>query len=358
MIWRPLFTVFLVLVPFAAPRAAAPAPIPVILSTDLGNEIDDQYPLLHLLLSDRFQVLGITAAHAPADAIPGSSATAARLVDAILSDRLALPRRPPVLVGADGPLAAANAPRQTEAARFIVAASRGYTARRPLNLLVIGAATDAASALLLDPTLADRVRIVAMGFRSWEEGGKEFNIENDPVAWRVILDSAVPLVIGDATVTTRDLSVSRAEVVSLTAGGGPLSTWLLRDYDAWYERLIGKLDFTRRPDGTRAWPLWDHVVVAHLLGLTATQNRPRPRMGEDLRFVPTRDGRTVWWITRIDRAALFRDFTRRLNEYVSARPVFDPPCVTVAREPNACIAHAQQTSREDPEGNAPLPGKP
>ena len=41
------------------------AKIPVILSTDVGNEIDDQWAIVYLLTSPEFEVLGIVSAHSP-----------------------------------------------------------------------------------------------------------------------------------------------------------------------------------------------------------------------------------------------------------------------------------------------------
>ena len=44
--------------------------IPVILSTDVGNEIDDQWAVTYLLLNRVSDVLGIMSAHAPTIAAP------------------------------------------------------------------------------------------------------------------------------------------------------------------------------------------------------------------------------------------------------------------------------------------------
>ena len=73
-------------------------------------------------------------------------------------------------------------------------------------MLIIGAATDVASALLVDPGIADRIRIVAMAFPS-AEGGDEYNVANDVVAWQVLLNSEVPIVIGSGDVCRADLAL-------------------------------------------------------------------------------------------------------------------------------------------------------
>jgi inosine-uridine nucleoside N-ribohydrolase len=319
---------------------AAPAPppgrqVPVLLSTDMGNEIDDQWPLLHLLTSDRFKVVGIASAHAPPASMPGGAATSAELLRHIVEERLGMAEHPPIVQGANERLSNERTPQPSEAAAFILEASRAYSAKNRLNLLVVGAATDAASALIADPSLADRVRIVAMAFRGWEQGGIEFNVQNDPAAWRVILDSRVPLIVSDAMVTTKHLSVTRQEVEAVIASTGAIEPWLLRDYDNWYQRLTRTFE-PPRSDGSRAWPIWDHVVVAYLLGMATVEERPRPRMGADMRFVPAGDRRIIGWVTKIDREALFGDFRRNILAYSRTHATKDFPCYTIAQEPLSC----------------------
>ena len=64
---RPLVVVLrlLAVVLLGAVRAAAADKIPVILSTDVGNEIDDQWAVAYMLVNPQFDVLGIISAHAP-----------------------------------------------------------------------------------------------------------------------------------------------------------------------------------------------------------------------------------------------------------------------------------------------------
>jgi inosine-uridine nucleoside N-ribohydrolase len=328
----------LILAMLAAPLAArAQSAIPVLISTDIGNEVDDQWPLIHLLMEPRFEVLGVASAHAPAENIPGPAAeTSATLIRQIVEDRLGLARHPPLLVGSNTALADERTPISSEAAQFILEQSRGFSSRRRLNLLVTGAATDAASALLLDPSLADRVTIVAMGFQSWSEGGTEFNIRNDPKAWRVILASRVPVVVGAADVTSRDLGLSQVEAAALLADAGPLQRWLLRDFNGWFEQVARNFEHLKRPGGAKAWPIWDHVVVAHLLGLTATRTYPRPQMGEDLKFKAGNGGPDIVWVTEVKREPLFSAFRKLMVDYSRRNAVKDPACYTFARDPLSC----------------------
>ena len=307
--------------------------IPVFLSADVGNEIDDQWPLLHLLLSERFDVRGIASAHAPPENIPAPAATNSRkIIRHILDHRLRLRRPPPLLTGSNHPLRDSRSPVQSHAAEFLIRESRRYSADRRLQVLVIGAATDVASALLLDRSLADRIRVVAMGFQGASIGGAEFNVQNDPDAWRVILASQVPLVIGAGDVTSRDLGLTKAEAAQILAAKGPLERWLLRDFDQWFDDVAKNANI-RRPDGATIWPIWDHVVVAHLLGWTTSEAQQRPGLGKNLKFTPGNGG-TVTWVTGIDRERLFDEFRQLLQR--KSKRFADPPCSTIGRAGNAC----------------------
>ena len=50
--------------------------VPVVLSTDVGNEIDDQWAVVYLLLQPKFEVLGVMSAHAPTITAPAGRTSA------------------------------------------------------------------------------------------------------------------------------------------------------------------------------------------------------------------------------------------------------------------------------------------
>ena len=144
-------------------------------------------------------------------------------------------------------------------------------------LLTIGAATDVASAILEDPSIVDRIGIVAMGFRNLTEGGKEYNVENDPKAWQVILDSDVPVTIGSGDVCQKDLALSFDAAKKLINGHGPVGAWLWDEYQAWYFRFVKPL---RVDDFSKPWVIWDIVVMAYEEGMTTQKTIPRPRLAD------------------------------------------------------------------------------
>ncbi len=67
----PLILVSAMLGMLSGPPSASGQPadpetkIPVFLSTDVGNEMDDQWAVVYTLLSPEFDVLGVASAYAP-----------------------------------------------------------------------------------------------------------------------------------------------------------------------------------------------------------------------------------------------------------------------------------------------------
>src|SRR5215472_11365189 len=193
MPWRVVLVLFFCL----AWSSTAKAKIPVIISTDVGNEIDDQWAIAYMLTTPEFDVQGIVSAQAPTLSPPSAHTTYLVLLDEV-ENRLKMVTRPPLFEGSSQPLEDERTPPLNAGVDFIVHSSKGFSKDNRLTVFTIGAATDVASALLKDPTIVDRIQVVAMGFSSWAKGGDEFNVLNDIKAWQVILESNVPVVIGCA----------------------------------------------------------------------------------------------------------------------------------------------------------------
>src|SRR5579872_1680315 len=60
--------------------------IPVVLSTDVGNEVDDQWAIVYLLTQPRFDVKGLLSAHAPTLS-PPAGRTAYRVLRNVVEER-------------------------------------------------------------------------------------------------------------------------------------------------------------------------------------------------------------------------------------------------------------------------------
>lgn len=283
----------------------------VILSTDVGNEIDDQWAIAYMLVNPAFDVLGIVSAHAPSLPTPSAHATYEVLKDEV-EHRMGMATHPPLFEGSSLPLADNKTPRPNAGVDFIVQTAKRFTSNHRLVVLTIGAATDVASAILQDPSIAGRIRVVAMGFRNLTQAGKEYNVENDPKAWQVILDSDVPVTIGSGDVCQRDLALSFESAKKLISGHGPVGAWLWQEYQAWYFRFVKPL---RVDDFSKPWVIWDIVTLAYEQDMTTQKTIPRPHLADDLSFEQVKTEKTITWVTSIDSGRLWADFIAKLDDY-------------------------------------------
>ncbi len=270
--------------------------------------MDDQWAIAHLVLQPRINLLGIVTTHTPYQTAQRSAEVAYEVLN-----HLPLREKPPVIPGSSTPLESKDKPQDNEGIEFIIETARRYSPHRPLILLTIGAATDAASALMHDLSLAERVRMVAMAFHSVEKGGREFNVQNDPKAWQIILETSVPLTIGPAVTCIRDLLMTRERAHALMDPRGEAGAYLAGLLDWWLEAQPKVVrDVTGRSD---AWPIWDEIATAHLLGLTRTETLPRPYLLDNLDFDFTpREGRpAIQWVNAVNADALWEDFVNCLD---------------------------------------------
>lgn len=295
-----------------AGRAILQHKIPVILSTDVGNEIDDQWAIAYLLADPKFDVLGIISAHAPSLPAPSAHSTYVVLQDEV-ENRLGLKVHPPLFEGSSLPLRGTTIPRPNSGTNFIVEESKHFDKKNRLVIILIGAATDVASAVLQDPTIVNRIRIVAMAFANQSaSGGKEYNVENDVKAWQVLLSSNAPITIGSGDTCRKYLALNFKQAKQLISSHGVIGAWLWGEYRAWYYRNVKPL---RVNDFSKPKIIWDIITVADVKGMTTEETLPRPQLGGDLSLRPTTTGKTITWITAVDSKRMWNDFLGDLDNF-------------------------------------------
>ncbi len=279
-------------------------PLPVILSTDCGTEIDDQWAVIYLTVSPEFRMLGFIGNHAGKQM---NGAQARDTVLDVLENRLRAKEHPPVLAGSGGPIAAPDKPNDNAGVRFLIEQSKAFTPTDRLNVLIIGSHSDVASAILTDPSIVQRIRVIVMGFDDWPGGGDPWNIKNDPPAARVVFGSGVPLVIGCGEVCTRHLAFTTEECQALLGDTGPAGAWLAECFT----KYGGRIDFGEK----KVWPIWDVITVAYLLGYTRTAVYHRPLIREDLSFDHANPQGQLTWVEWIDGGRLWPDFAAKLRAW-------------------------------------------
>jgi purine nucleosidase len=285
----------------------AQPPHKVLVSTDAANEVDDQFAIVHALLSPVLDVRGVLPAHF------GRAGSRARSRDEVdLLQELLAPRTPvPVADGTDAPLPDERTPRPSAASALIRAEARS-DARR-LRIAVLGPLTDVASALLEDPALISADPLVVWIGGPPYEGvaayAPEFNLGNDVAAANAVFSSGVEVWQVPMPVYTM-LGVGHAELAERLAGTSALGDYLLERVVAFNAEVdYGPMDYRS---------LGDSPAIGALLNPAGARwsLRPAPRFGDDAEIVGTvAGGRDVRVCEAVDARWLLEDMFAKLRAF-------------------------------------------
>lgn len=290
----------------------------ILLDTDAGNYFDDQFALAYAALShEAVSIESIYAApfvnrHAgdPASGMEQS-------YDAIIRVREALNRSHesaglqdvPVLKGASKWLQPAGRPERTPAATDIIERVRADTAD-DLYVVAIGAATNVATAVLLEPDLAQRAKVVWLGGTPHHfPSAEEYNLRQDPVAARVLFDSRVRLMHVPAPGLAENLRTTRDELQGRLASQSALGEHLLE--------LLDQRSAAPQPSAptSRTLPIWDMAPIAWLVQPDWVQSAvvSSPRISDALEWRRDENRHDIRVAIRILRDEVFTDFFRKMR---------------------------------------------
>lgn len=279
----------------------------IVLDTDTFNEIDDQFAVVYALASpEHMQVEALYAApfynelsSGPDDGMEKSYIELQRIIGIIGRNDI------PIYRGSTSYLPAPDRYAESEAARNLVERAMSSTEDDPLYVLAIGAITNVASAILMEPGIIDKIVVVWLGGHAlyWPDS-HEFNLRQDVPAARVILDSGVPLVMVPCMGVASNLKTSLSEIRDYVLGEGAIGQYLYETYKASAEDHYA---YTR--------VIWDIAVVAWLIHADWCPSIlvPSPRLSDDARWITDSTRHMIRYVRDIDRDAVFRDLFRKLR---------------------------------------------
>lgn len=277
--------------------------IRVLYSTDTKNEADDQYVIAHAIMTPKFIVEGFVAAHYEKKDPVDSMEKSYQEIDKVLT-LMGQEKNFKYFRGAPHGLPDENTPVDSEGARFIIEEAMKES-EYPLFVVGIGCATDIASALLLEPAIAERITVIWLGGRNYPAGGEEFNLMNDVAAGNVLFQSNVPLWLLTTDVTSV-MKVSYAELEYKVRPCGAIGDYLCTQlYD------VGKEDWTNG----ESWIIWDDATVGLLLDHHAYQYEelPAPYILPDMTYrLQPENKRLVRFYTAVEPRFIFEDFFCKL----------------------------------------------
>jgi len=324
-------TFALLLAASGASAAQSPKPLTrVLLDSDANNELDDQHAIAYMLFSgDVFDVEGITVNRTRGGGDVEKQAEEAERVVTLAGLRRVFP----VIRGANGSFAEI-APHIRErnfdgaaAVNEIIRQAKASGAQ-PLVLVPVGKLTNVALALLKDPSIASKVRIVWLGSNYPEPG--EYNQENDEGAVQYVLDADVPFEIAlvrYGTPTGTDyVRVTREEIHARMPGKGPRIRAVVTGrhggkFSTFGDYSVNLFDHIELSGTPPSRALYDMAAVAIVKNPAWAKPRtiPAPKL-ENGKWVERPDNkRTITLWESFDRDAILKDFYATMERPVLAR---------------------------------------
>ena len=154
----------------------------VIIDTDAGCEVDDLFAIAQALMTPKFEVMGICAEHFSDEFAADSGEASYRAVLDTLRE-MGLEGGVPVFRGSP-PFTGPEGSIGSEASVFIVREALREDPR-PLYVLLLGAVSNVAAAILAEPGIQDRMVLIG---GQYPNGSWFFNSCNDIHAYNVLLN--------------------------------------------------------------------------------------------------------------------------------------------------------------------------
>ena len=286
----------------------------VILDTDAFNEIDDQFAIAYMIKSsEKLNVKGICAApffnsnsDSPKDGMEKSYDEIKKLLNLMdKGDRIQN-----VFKGSDRYLTDEKTPVESDAARFIADLASEYSADRPLYIVSIGAITNVASAILMNPEIVDKTVVVWLGGHSLEyHDTEEFNMMQDIAAARVVFGCGVPLVQLPCMGVVDTFRISKYELEFWFKGKNKISDYLAENTISAAEKYASGKPWSR--------VIWDVTAVAWLLNdndrFMQSRIIKKHMPNYDYKYDIESDDGFMRYVYSIKRDALMEDLINKLN---------------------------------------------
>ena len=186
----------------------------VILDTDAYNEIDDQYAITYCYLADSIDLQAVYAAPFHNDKSTVFADGMEKSYDEI--KKVLSMTDPnyttPVFEGSRTTIEESGGPVDSPAARHLIEFVK--TSDEIVYVLAIGAITNIASALMLDPSIRENMAVIWLGGNQLDSDNLgEFNLVQDYTAGQIFLNSGVPLLLCPAwfivSVLTTNIELTR-----------------------------------------------------------------------------------------------------------------------------------------------------
>lgn len=302
--------------PLAGPRSR------VLFVNDLCGDLDGLYAAVHQILSPTTELRGIigTGTGRAGETAEKSVALAKEILGL-----MGLAGQIPVLAGASAKLAAIAQPQRSPGIQAIIDEALRTDTDLPLYVAVGGGLTEVASALLIEPRIADRFTLVWIGGDAWPAGGVgETNFNIDSIAARYVFNESTVRIWQVPRGAYGTTLVSASELQAFVAPYGAIGDWLYRKV------ADAPLRFAKVLNMGETWALGDNplVLLTALADWGPSTGRPfryertgsspydeviAPLLNADGTFTPRSAGRKIRIYRAIDTRMMLQDLFAKLR---------------------------------------------
>lgn len=247
---------FLFLMAISIATCHAKDTVRVIVDADTANEIDDLYAIVRAIIAPEFQVEGITSAHFTRSTQSNDTVHQSQRFNEQILDAMNLREKIPHPVGADRSMESPTMPVDSPAARLIIERAHAGNPNDKLVVMALGACTNLASALLIDPTIHDKVvfAFIDGDYKDGKWGPGIFNWRNDIHAVKAIFESDVEYFHMPARSVSIEMKFSKQEVDDHLKGKGGV-----------WDLLVDRWETFPRTANSKEKVMWDIALIEAIL---------------------------------------------------------------------------------------------
>ena len=284
--------------------------VDVVIDTDAYNEIDDQFAIAYLLRSkEKLNTRAIYAAPFYNSHSTGPENGMERSYDEIIKLLSLLDEKVDVFKGSKQYLDDEKTPVISPAALDLAKKAEEYSPENPLYVVAIGAITNVASAILINPKVAENTVVVWLGGHALHyHNTKEFNMKQDVAAARVVMKSGVPFVQLPCNGVVSSFRISKPELEYWLKGKNKIGDYLA-------ENTIKEAEsYAKGKPWTRC--IWDVTAVAWLLNdsekLMNSRIVPISIPSHDHYYTILHNAHQMRYVYHINRDALMEDMINKI----------------------------------------------
>jgi len=282
--------------------------IDVVLDTDTYNEIDDQFAVVYALLSpERINLKAIYAAPFHNSRSTNAEEGMVKSYDELtrLLAKMNISPHSFVYHGSTSFLTDANQPVESEAAKNLI--DLAMNAEAPLYVLSLGAPTNIASAILMEPKIINKIIVVWLGGKglNWPTAS-EFNLRQDLYSSKILFDSGVPLVQIPTEPVSSHLLTTLPEVEHHLRGYNDIGDYLVDIFKGYREDHFAY-----------AKVIWDIAVVAYIINhdWVSTNLSSTPILTDQVTYSVDNNRQLYKVATYVNRNKVLEDLFIKIQHY-------------------------------------------